>query len=155
MVAAKLIPFALGLLWAGQAAAQAAFPCPKSTIGWALQWPASASITSASYDSGTKLLYIVFNYTIAQAFNNVPIGIMQSLSYTQNPLAIYNTTLTSAYQQILLTQKDNCPLSWEFGGNPYGYVLTNSGIVTPTTPVLGTDSLEMIVTDTGQPIGVQ
>jgi hypothetical protein len=105
-----------------QGTGRAAFPCPQTTIGWALQWPASATITSASYDSDTQLLYIVFNYTIAQAFSNVPIGMITSLSYTQAPLPIYNSSIAPYYHQILLTEKDNCTLQWEFGGQPYGYL---------------------------------
>ena len=93
--------------------AQAAFPCPKTTIGWALQWP--GPITSASYDSQDQLLYIVWGNTRAQAFTKVPTGIMVALSYTQNPSAIYYGSLVPAYHQILLSQKDNCPMSWEGG----------------------------------------
>jgi len=85
------------------------FPCPKMTIGWALQWPASAVITSASYDSSTQLLYIVKNYKTVQAFANVPIGIIIGLSYTQNPNAIYNGSILPYFQQVTLNPKDNCP----------------------------------------------
>ena len=92
------------------------------TIGWALQWP--PPLTSASYDSGTALLYIVFNYTQVQAFSNVPIGIMQGLSYTQNPLAIYNGSIVPSFHQLLLTEKVACPLQWESNGQPYGYFWT-------------------------------
>lgn len=102
------------------------FPCPQTTIGWALQWPQQAILTSASYDSGTKLLYLGFyNSSIVQAFSNVPIGIMQSLSYTQTPLAIYNGSIVPSYHQILLTEKDHCTLQWESGGQPYGFIWTD------------------------------
>ena len=117
------------LLTASSAAAQTPasgfgpFQCPHTTIGWSLQW--SGPITSASYDSGNQLLFIVFNYKTVQAFSNVPIGLMQSLSQTQQPIAIYNSSIISGYHQILLSEKDNCPLSWEFGGNPYGYIWTD------------------------------
>ena len=112
----------LGLL-PSAAFAQAAFPCPKATIGWALTWP--GPLTSASYDSGTSILYIVWYGTIPQAFANVPIGIMQALSYTQQPSQIYYSSIVPNYHQILLSEKDNCPLSWEFGGAPQGYIWTN------------------------------
>jgi hypothetical protein len=120
---------ALALLAALPANAQvppsgrAAFPCPYATIGWALSWTGK-TITSASYDSGTQILYLVFNYTRAQAFYPVGVGVMTSLSYTQNPMAIY-PTIVSQYHQLLLTEKDNCPLKWEFGGNGYGYIWTD------------------------------
>ena len=126
-----LLSLVLGL-WASLAFAQstvppqgfALFPCPQTTIGWALQWPASAVITSASYDSGTQILYIVFNYTNAQAFTNVPIGIIQSLSHTQNPLAIYNGSIGNTYHQALLTEKDNCVFYFEANTQPTHYFWT-------------------------------
>jgi hypothetical protein len=39
-----------------------------------------------------------------------------------SPVYIYNTSLIPLYQQLLLTEKDNCPLSWENAG---GYIQTN------------------------------
>ncbi len=109
----RLVLILVFLLSSVPAFAQAAFPCPKTTIGWALQWP--GPITSASYDSQDRLLYIVWNNTQAQAFANVPTGIMVALSYTQTPSYIYYGSLVPAYHQILLSQKDNCPLSFEGG----------------------------------------
>jgi hypothetical protein len=107
---------ALFLLWMTLPAnAQAAFPCPTTTIGWALQWP--GPITSIAYDSQDQLLFVIWNNTRAQAFDKVPTGIMVALSYTQNPSAIYYGSLVPAYHQILLSQKDNCPLSFEGGGH--------------------------------------
>jgi hypothetical protein len=88
---------------------QGVFPCPKMTSGWALQWP--PPLTSASYDMGTKLLYIVFNYTSVHAFANVPVGIIISLSYTQNPSAIYYGSILPAYEQVTLDPKTLCPVS--------------------------------------------
>ena len=116
----RIISLILALIWASPALPQAAFPCPYITFGWALQWPASAVITSASYDSGTQLLYLVFNYTNAQAFTNVPIGIIQSLTNTHNPLQMYNSIISTTYHQALLTQKDNCPLHWQTDDTPQG-----------------------------------
>lgn len=104
-------------------AANAGFPCPQTTIGWALSWP--GPLTSAAYDSASGLLFITFYGTRTQAFSNVPLGIMQSLSYTQNPIAIYNSTLIPSYHQILLTEKDHCPLQWEYQGTTQGYLWTD------------------------------
>jgi hypothetical protein len=119
---ALFLALTLGLAegWPSHALAQAAFPCPYITFGWALQWPASAVITSASYDSGTQLLYLVFNTNQAQAFTNVPIGIIQSLTNTQNPLQMYNSIINPTYHQALLTEKDNCPIHYQIDDTPQG-----------------------------------
>jgi hypothetical protein len=97
-------------------------PCPHTTGGWSLSWP--PPITSASWDSQTGLLYMVFNYKTAQAFSNVPLGIIQALSQTKNPSSIYSTIMRS-YHQILLSEKDNCPLRWEYQGLPEAYIWTD------------------------------
>ncbi len=100
------------------------FVCPQTTIGWALSW--SGPMSSASYDSASQLLFVTFNNgSVVQAFSNVPIGIIQALSYTQNPSAIYYGSIVPNYHQILLTEKDHCTLSWEWGGNSYGYIWTD------------------------------
>jgi hypothetical protein len=95
------------LLTAFPAAAQT-FVCPRVTIGWAKQWPTS-QITSASYDSGAKVIYIVQAHTIPEAYAQVPTSIITQFSNTQNPYQVY-LQLRSQYPQILLTQKDNCPV---------------------------------------------
>lgn len=109
MIRALLVALLIGL--PSLARAQAATPCPTTTIGWALQWP--GPITAALYDQQSQLLYIIWNYTIAQAFSNVPTSVMQSLSNQSNPVNIYNYTIIPGYHQLLLTQKDNCPLQIE------------------------------------------
>ena len=107
------------------ASGYAPFPCPRSTTGWTLQFP--PPLTSVSYDSSTQLLYVVFNYTTAQAFVSVPVSVMQLFTsfQTQPPSTIYNSTVVPNYHQTLLSEKDNCVMQWEFGGNAYGPMLTN------------------------------
>ena len=124
------LTLALILLSRTPSFAQAASPCPKSTIGWALSW--SGPITAALYDSQAQLLYIIWYNKIPQAFYPVPITVMQQLSNGANPVPIYNTIIINQYQQILLSQKDNCPLSWEAGG---GYLFTGPNTYVP--PVSG------------------
>ena len=121
---------ALALLFAAPAAAQtpasgyAPFPCPQTTIGWALQW--QGPLSSASYDSQSQILFVTFNNgSIVQAFSNVPIGIMQSLSYTKNPSAIYYGSIVPNYHQLLLSEKDHCTMRWEYQGLLGGYIWTD------------------------------
>ena len=98
-------------------------PCPQTTAGWSLSW--APPITSASWDSQTGLLYMVFNYKTAQAFSGVPQGIIQALSQTKTPIYLYNSTIVRSYHQILLSEKDNCPLRWEYQGLPEAYIWTD------------------------------
>ncbi len=63
------------------------------------------------------------NFRAVQAFINVPYGVMQSLSTTANPQQVYQNTVLS-YRMVLLTEKDNCILQWEFGASPYGPIIT-------------------------------
>jgi hypothetical protein len=99
-------------------------PCPQTTSGWALQW--SGPLSSASYDMGTQVLFLTFaNGSIVQAFSNVPLGIMQALSYTQNPSAIYYGSIVPSYHQLLLTEKDHCTLRWEYQGLTEGFIWTD------------------------------
>ena len=99
-------------------------PCPQTTSGWALQW--SGPLSSASYDTGSQVLFITFNNgSIVQAFSNVPLGIMQALSYTQNPSAIYYGSIVPGYHQLLLTEKDHCTLRWEYQTLTEGFIWTD------------------------------
>lgn len=99
-------------------AAPPATPCPYTTIGWAMQYPPSATITSVSYATDQQILYVVFNSTTVSAFSNVPIGIMQAFSATTNPLTIYNGSVVHAFHPIMLSTPSNCPLLNDDGVTP-------------------------------------
>lgn len=107
----------LALLFAAPAHAATGFaatPCPRSTIGQSWSYP--PPITGVSYDSQDQLLYVIWNYRTAQAFSNVPVSIIYLFSNGNNPVTAYNNAIVPQYHQILLSQKDNCPISWEQGG---------------------------------------
>ena len=108
------------LLLSGAAANAQSFPCPHISFGWAKNWPTGSPITSASYDTAAKTLYFTFAYTIPEAYALVPTTIMQTLSNTNSPYQIY-VAVQSQYNQILLTQKQNCPVLQQNGQ----YVYTN------------------------------
>ena len=97
-------------------------PCPLTTGGWSLQW--RPPLTSASWDSSTGLLYVSFG-TVVQAFSYVPIGAIQALSASKNPLPIYTNTIVPRFHQILLSEKDHCPLRWEYQGTAGAYIWTD------------------------------
>lgn len=90
-------------------AAAPARPCPTMTIGWSQQW-SGQPITSVSYSSDQTILYVIFGATMAQAFDGVPLSVMQAFSSTQNPLSVYNSSVAGRYRQMLLFETDNCPL---------------------------------------------
>lgn len=97
--------------------------CPHTTGGWSLSW--QPPLTSASWDSQTGLLYVVFYGRITQAFSNVPIGVIQALGQTKNPINIYNNAIIPNYHQVLLSEKDHCALRWEYQGLPESYIWTD------------------------------
>ena len=99
-------------------------PCPQTTSGWALSW--SGPLSSASYDMSSQVLFLTFNNgSIVQAFSNVPLGIMQALSYTQNPSAIYYGSIVPGYHQLLLTEKDHCTIRFEYQTLTEGFFWTD------------------------------
>lgn len=108
----QVLSLLVGLVAPGTAAAQA-IVCPLSTIGWTQTW--SPPLTSASYDSGTQLLYVVWNYTTVFAFSNVPLRVINTFSNNPNPVNVYNSYVAHVYHSILLAQSNNCPLLWENG----------------------------------------
>ena len=63
------------------------------------------------------------SFRAVQAFANVPYGVMQGLTYTQNPMQVYQNTVLS-YPMLMLTEKDDCVLQWEFGRQPYAPIRT-------------------------------
>jgi hypothetical protein len=108
--------------------AQAARPCPSSTIGEAFQY--AGPITAVLYDSQSQLLYVIWQYVIVQVFSNVPASFIQTFANgAANPVPIYNSIISS-YPSLLLMEKSGCPILTE-GGN---YISTNgistvSGVV--------------------------
>lgn len=98
-----------GLIASQAHAAAPARPCPYMTIGWSQQW-SGQPITSVSYVSDQTILYVIFNSVTAQAFYGVPISVMQAFSSTQNPLSVYNSSVSGRYRQMFLFETDNCPL---------------------------------------------
>ena len=56
---------------------------------------------------------------------SVGAGIMQALSYTQNPSAIYYGSIVPSYHQILLTEKDHCTIRFEYQGLAEGFFWTD------------------------------
>ena len=98
-------------------------PCPYLSFGWGQQWQATAAqpISSASYDGTAKVLYVVFDYNLVTAYAGVPFGVIQSFTYTLNPLQFYQTGIAKSYRQILLTPTDNCPLLQESGSYIYSH----------------------------------
>jgi hypothetical protein len=75
---------------------------------------------------------VIFNSTMATAFSNVPLSIMQGFSNTNNPVTYYSSFVLPYYHALLLAQTNNCPLLFENGA----YIWT-----TPATPPSGTDFL--------------
>ena len=121
---------ALLLLLASPAAAAPFQPCPSTTIGWALQYP--PPLTAVLYDQGSQLLYVVWNYSIAEAYPSVPTSVMQTFSSSKNPVQVYNTSVIPSYHPLLLEEKNNCPLLLE--STAYFWLAPN-----PVTPVPPTD----------------
>ena len=100
--------FTLLLLFAAAPAAAQTFMCPRMQIGWSKQWPTS-QITSAAYDSGAKVLYIIQAHTIPEAYAQVPTSVMSQFSSAQDPYQVY-LSVRAQYPQMLLKQGDNCPI---------------------------------------------
>ena len=67
------------------------------------------------YDQNTQLLYVIFGNTVASAYSNVPISIMQTFSTSTNVMNTYNTYVVPRYHSLLLAEKNNCPLLFETG----------------------------------------
>lgn len=99
-------------------AAPPARPCPYMSIGWSQQYPPGKTITSVSYASDYQVLFVIFNSTVASAFSNVPLSVMQAFSQTQNPLSVYNSSVVRAYHPMLLADQTNCPLLNSAGSPP-------------------------------------
>lgn len=106
--------FALALFAAPGTARAQAFVCPFVTIGWSQTWPGQ-QLSSASYDSGLQLLYVIFNNTTAFAFFNVPTSVQIAFANTTNPMQTYELLVANTYHSILLAQQNNCPLVYENG----------------------------------------
>ena len=94
-------------------AAPAHATCPHMTDGWAQTW--SGPIQSASYDRYAQVLYLVSATQTVAAFSGVPFGVMQSLTRAQNPYQFYATRILNTYHQVLITEKENCPVLTEDG----------------------------------------
>jgi hypothetical protein len=110
----------LFLLAASPALATAPSPCPNTTSGFTVTWP--GQITSASYDPTTQLLYLTFYNTIPQAFSNVPMSVLTAMQRTSQPYSFYLTQIVPAYHQMLLSERDYCPLLFENPYGPAGYI---------------------------------
>lgn len=106
---------ALALLLASLSAAVAqAFPCPQISFGWAQTWYGQP-IASASYDSVSQLLYVIFTTQQVSAFSNVPFSAWQTFSQAGSPIGFYNCCIQPSYHALLLQNKNNCPLLYETG----------------------------------------
>ena len=101
-------------LFAAPALAQSAAPCPTFQAGWGKQWPAPG-ITAVTYDETSLLMYIIWNYTFASAYSQVPLSIMQTFSSSKNPSQTYNTLVANRFSSLLLQEKNNCPILVENG----------------------------------------
>jgi KTSC domain len=95
------------------ALAQPYVPCPSVSAGWSYQFP--PPLTSVQYDQSTLTLYVVFNYTTASAFANVPFTVMQGFGQTASPVTLYTTLVVPYYHALLLQEGNNCPLLFENG----------------------------------------
>ena len=88
-------------------------PCPAITAGWSVGY--QGPITTVMYDQYSLFMYVVWGYTEAEAFMNVPVSVMQSMSHTSTPVNIYNSVLVPQYHKTMLSEKDNCPIQFETG----------------------------------------
>lgn len=88
--------------------------CPSFTAGWSQSY-SGFRITSASYDTTTLLLYVIFSSTIPTAYSNVPLSVMQGFSRTKNPDTYWSSSVNPYYHSLLLQETSNCPLLLETG----------------------------------------
>lgn len=110
----RLAALIVALLLPGASVAQAPYrPCPSVTAGWSKQY--ATAITSIQYSQDQFLLYVIFNNTVASAFSGVPIGVMQNLSNTTNPVPYYNSFIVPSFHALMLASQNNCPLLNENG----------------------------------------
>ena len=96
------------------APAQAAYPCPYLTFGWTTQWP-TGTLQSAAYDQEAQVLYVVSFTQVVAAHSNVPLGVFQSFTRASNPYQFYVGSIASTYHQMMIFEKDNCPVLLESG----------------------------------------
>jgi hypothetical protein len=109
----RVIAILLLLLIAQPAFAQFQ-PCPSVTAGWSKQY-SGFQITSVQYSQDQFLLYVIFRNTVASAFSNVPLSVMNGFSSTKNPDTYYSSFVLPSYHALLLAQTNNCPLLFETG----------------------------------------
>jgi hypothetical protein len=103
------------LLLAAPARAQPAYPCPQISFGWSQQWW-NQPISSASYDSVSQLLYVVFSPpSNVSAFSNVPLNVFSTFAQAGNPLSFYSCCVLPRYHALLLSTQNNCPILFETG----------------------------------------
>ena len=96
------------------APAQAASPCPYLTFGWTTQWQ-TGTLQSAAYDQEAQVLYVVSFTQIVAAHSGVPLGVFQSFTRASNPYQFYTGSIASTYPQMMIFEKDNCPVLLESG----------------------------------------
>ena len=96
------------------ALAQAYIPCPQMSFGWTTQWQ-GGTLQSAAYDQAAKVLYVASFTQVVAAFSGVPLSTFQSFTRARNPYQFYTTSIVPAYHQLLVYEKDNCPVLLENG----------------------------------------
>lgn len=122
--AVQLRAFALLLLLSSAAFAQQppnivngpARPCPASSAGWTISYPAPSPITSVQYDQTYSYLSVIWHSSLPSVFVGVPLNVMQNFALPGiNPVTVYNNSVFPYYHSLLLSQKNYCPLLFQDG----------------------------------------
>src|SRR5215472_11654206 len=83
--------------------------CPPVTGGSSKQW-FGFPITSATYDTTSLVLYVIFGAKNPTAYSAVPLSVWQGFVRATNPVTYWQSQVNPYYRAMLLFETTNCPL---------------------------------------------